>query len=231
MSDYDDDQFTQGVDDNPESKYNDGRGIQYFVSFQPLPPPPQPNEKHRKNAAKPDTINHTMYAHEEESLRQVLNAAIEGLEYEGKLDFKVVSGKLRTKNFSVTWSIMRTDFNKMEFAPIDDYDGMVEAATEKAKPTVGPEEEGAGAENEGLASKKRKLTEDKHKMAETMAQLKATYSCADKKCSSPTCYLGNATGEHVCLTPIHLNTWAAAIGSLFLKYRCDIQEAIKGSQQ
>ncbi|KAK7028422.1 hypothetical protein R3P38DRAFT_2776149 [Favolaschia claudopus] len=200
MSDYDDDQFTQGVDDNPESKYNDGRGIQYFVSFQPLPPPPQPNEKYRKNAAKPDTINHTMYAHEEESLRRVLDTAIEGLEYEGKLDFKVVSGKLRAKNFSVTWSIMHTDFNKMEFASTDDYDGMVEAATEKAKPTVKleliekgdePEEEGAGTENEGLASKKRKLMDEEHKMAETMAQLKATYSCADKKCSFPTCYLGN----------------------------------------
>ncbi|KAK7037904.1 hypothetical protein R3P38DRAFT_2770262 [Favolaschia claudopus] len=88
--------------------------------------------------------------------------------------FKVVSGKLRAKNFSVTWSIMRTDFNKMEFASTDDYNGMVEAATEKAKPTVKleliekgdePEEEGAGTENEGLASKKHKLTDEEHKMA------------------------------------------------------------------
>ncbi|KAJ6462376.1 hypothetical protein C8R47DRAFT_1327197 [Mycena vitilis] len=48
-------------------------------------------------------------------------------------------------------------------------------------------------------------------MAEQINSLKTAYSCSDKQCSSPVCYLGNPAGEHVRMTPQHLNTWASAI--------------------
>ncbi|KAJ7915734.1 hypothetical protein B0H13DRAFT_2270231 [Mycena leptocephala] len=96
-----DNQYSRNYDDNP-------------VYLQPLPPQPKPKEKCRKNA-KIESINKTIYAHEDESFAEVLEAAIIGVGCEDILKFKVVSDNLRASNFS---------------------DQMVEETLNKAKPSV-----------------------------------------------------------------------------------------------
>ncbi|KAJ7025241.1 hypothetical protein C8F04DRAFT_1239301 [Mycena alexandri] len=347
-----DSQYTGNHDDNPESQYNDGKGVRYHVSLVPLAPPLKKGEKHRKNK-KIETINRTIYPHEEESLADVLEAAItvnkgarrrrrsgsptptfidlkqnstvtkltyirlyspyltltdlrrqcessmmrhaarrnlgnewppnlqlgltpnfiadekpnvllcdgvpqcdmahifealgkdvaglagdqdirrptqtyinlrrlyciKAIDYDGKLLFKVVAKDLRASNFTVKWSITRTDFKNMLLTTTDHFDEMLSEAVLKATPAVKLdfvefelqlEEDKNDSDDEPSTSKKRKLTDEEELMAETISQLKAAYNCSDKRCTSPTCYLGNANGDHVRLTPIHLNTWASA---------------------
>ncbi|KAK6984755.1 hypothetical protein R3P38DRAFT_2806356 [Favolaschia claudopus] len=203
-ADHDDNQYDQGsgLDDNPgmqsyqdsslraasdtnglpdpESKYNNGKGIDYILSVQPLLPPPKPNEKRRKNTGKLDPINQTIFAHEEDPLGQLLEAAIKAVDAQNVVKFKIVAGNLRLTGCTLTWSIQRTEYKKMKLASADDYDNLIEKATEKAKPL---------------------LTNEETEMAETTAQLKALYSCADKQCSFTTCFLGNPSGEHIAKIP------------------------------
>ncbi|KAJ7736647.1 hypothetical protein B0H16DRAFT_1466544 [Mycena metata] len=211
-----DSQYTGNHDDNPESQYNDGKGIRYHVSLKLLPPPLKKGEKRRKNQ-RIDNINRTIYVHEEESLADLLEAAIQAVGYGDKLLFKVVSKDLRASNFTLKWSISRTDFKNMQLTTTDHFDEMVGEATQKGTPAVKLDfvefEEVANdgdSDDEPSTSKKRKLTEEEELMAETISQLKAAYNCSDKTCTSPVCYHGNPNGEHVRMTPILLNTWASA---------------------
>ncbi|KAJ7791172.1 hypothetical protein B0H14DRAFT_2535188 [Mycena olivaceomarginata] len=217
--------YTQNRNDNPESKHNDGKGIKYIVALQPLSPPVKNGEKRRKNA-KVDVISKTIHAHEDDSFAELLDAAITGVGYNGVLKFKIVASDLCADNFSVTWSINRTDFKKMKLTTTGDYDEMVDEAIEKAKPAVRldmaecsikstdnrvNDDDASDDELAITKPKKRKLTEEEEAIAETIAQLKAMYNCSDKQCRSPICYLGNPTAEHTRLTLMHLSTWAAAI--------------------
>ncbi|KAJ7021398.1 hypothetical protein C8F04DRAFT_1402995 [Mycena alexandri] len=211
-----DSQYTGNHDDNPESQYNNGKGVRYHVSLVPLAPPLKKGEKRRKNK-KVETINRTIYVHEEESLADVLEAAIKAIDYDGKLLFKVVAKDLHASNFTIKWSITHTDFKNMQLTTTDHFDEMLSEAVLKATPAVKLdfvefelEEDKNDSDDEPSTSKKRKLTDEEELMAEMISQLKAAYNCSDKRCTSPTCYLGNANGDHVCLTPIHLNTWASA---------------------
>ncbi|KAJ7732848.1 hypothetical protein B0H16DRAFT_1892959 [Mycena metata] len=233
-----DSQYTGNHDDNPgwlpESEYNDGKGIRYVISLLPIPPPLKTGEKHRKNK-KIETINRTIYAHEQDSLADVLQLAIDSVGYQNKLLFKVVSKDLRATNFTVTWSISRTDFKRMQLANTDHFDEIVEEAVKKASPTVKldflefevDEDKDESDEEPVGTSKKRKLTDEEERMAETVSQLKAAYNCSDKRCTSPICYLGNPDGEHVRMTPILLNTWAAAN----LAGICDLEHPPPGDKR
>ncbi|KAF9228113.1 hypothetical protein BS17DRAFT_321272 [Gyrodon lividus] len=75
--------------DQPESRYHDGRGIQVSVSFNPLPPRSSNGEKRCKNA-KITSINWIMYFHEDSSLAQLLNTAIETLDQVNNLQYALV---------------------------------------------------------------------------------------------------------------------------------------------
>ncbi|KAJ6630940.1 hypothetical protein B0H10DRAFT_1773239 [Mycena sp. CBHHK59/15] len=55
------------------------------------------------------------------------------------------------------------------------------------------------------------LSAEEEQMAETIVQLRSTHTCSDRSCTSQYCFLGNETGQHIRLTPIHFSTWAAAI--------------------
>ncbi|KAF8207781.1 hypothetical protein K438DRAFT_1755197 [Mycena galopus ATCC 62051] len=60
-------------------------------------------------------------------------------------------------------------------------------------------------------AKKHKLMDDEETMAKTMNQLQAETCCADHICTSHHFFVGNASTKHVCMTPILLCIWAAAI--------------------
>lgn len=127
--------FALGLLSSAESQYNDGKGIKYIVALKPLLPPQKPGEKRRKNA-KADPINQTIFQHEDNALAQLLEAAIEAVGYDQILRFKVVADQLRAENFTVTWTIPRTEFQKMQLKSTDHYDDMITAALAKAAPTV-----------------------------------------------------------------------------------------------
>jgi uncharacterized Fe-S cluster-containing protein len=66
----------------------------------------------------------------------VLDTALCVTKYDKILPFKIVANSLRTKAFTATWTIGRTDYKDMELATVDDFDEMIKEAIEKAKPTV-----------------------------------------------------------------------------------------------
>ncbi|KAF7372635.1 hypothetical protein MVEN_00126600 [Mycena venus] len=59
-------------------------------------------------------------------------------------------------------------------------------------------------------SRKRKVPPEEEELAETVIQIQQANRCNDRACSSRYCFVGNASAQHVRLTPLHLNIWAAA---------------------
>ncbi|KAF7371210.1 hypothetical protein MSAN_00756600 [Mycena sanguinolenta] len=209
------------------SQYNDGQGIEYVISFQPQLPPLQPNERHRKNARAP-VVKCSIYAHEESSLVEVLDAAIAAIgRNESTMSFKIVGQQLRTSRFTVTWTIARTDYSKMQLTSEAQFKEMVAKVVDRPRVVVALEitesvlesgtVSGSGETANDLENgpekgpKKRKLTDDEEAMAETINQLQAATHCADHVCTSRHCFVGNAKAKHVRLTPLLFHIWAAAI--------------------
>jgi hypothetical protein len=84
-----------------ESLYNDGKGIKVSLCFIPLLPPVKAGSKHCKNAkAKPE--NHVFYIHEEDSLPQLVDLAIEEIDKVDILTYNIDnrSGLFDLDNFS-----------------------------------------------------------------------------------------------------------------------------------
>ncbi|KAJ7867821.1 hypothetical protein B0H13DRAFT_1897408 [Mycena leptocephala] len=214
--------------EHEDSEYNEGKGINYVITFQPQLPPLQPNEKRRSNA-RAEPIKRSIYLHEKSILAELLEATITAIGRNGPDDksmlFKIVNKELRTTRFNVTWSIARTEHKKMQLASVDDYDELVKQVCNKAKPvatleirecereeapttTDGTVERNGNGESTG---KKRKVTAEEEEMTGIIAQLHGTQRCSDQTCTSRYCFVGNATAKHIRLTPFLLNIWAAAI--------------------
>ncbi|KAJ7872469.1 hypothetical protein B0H14DRAFT_3564642 [Mycena olivaceomarginata] len=228
---YDNDRPESSLDPDPEdpglpgkhenrlSEYNDGQGIKYVITFHPTLPPLKASEKRRRNAHA-EAIKSSTYVHEKFSLAEVIEACILAIGRDPQLlQFKVVGTQLRTTAFMIKYSIPgRSALKDMQLTTTGHYDELNKEAVKKGSPEVKleiTEDANDGQSEDELAlgpqQKKRKLTGEEEEIAETIVQLKATYMCADKRCSSPTCFLGNPTGQHVRLTPMHLSTWASAI--------------------
>ncbi|KAJ7883888.1 hypothetical protein B0H14DRAFT_3746151 [Mycena olivaceomarginata] len=233
---YDNNRPESSLDPDPEdpglpvSEYNEGQGIKYVVTFHPTLPPLKASEKRRRNA-RAEAIKSSTYVHEKLSLAEVIEACILAIGRDPQLlQFKVVGTQLRTTAFTIKYSIPgRSALKDMQLTTTGHYDELSKEAVKKGSPEVKLEitedpknvstvpantnsQTNDGQSEDELAlgpqQKKRKLTGEEEEIAETVVQLKATYMCADKRCSSPTCFLGNPTGQHVRLTPMHLSTWA-----------------------
>ncbi|KAJ7860216.1 hypothetical protein B0H14DRAFT_3623936 [Mycena olivaceomarginata] len=121
----------------------------------------------------------------------------------------VISG---TPQIPLSLSGWERTVKDMQLTTIGHYSELSKEAVKKGSPEV--QANNGQSEDElalGPQQKKRKLTGEEEEIAETIVQLKATYMCADKRYSSSTCFLGNPTGQHVQLTPMHLSTWVPAI--------------------
>ncbi|KAJ7875504.1 hypothetical protein B0H14DRAFT_3437062 [Mycena olivaceomarginata] len=224
----------RNCDENPESQYNDNQGIKYVIAFQPNPPPLKSGEKRRRNA-RTEIIKCVTYIHEDSSMAEVIKASFLAVGRNPEsLKFKVVGQELRTTAFSIKYSIPgRSPLKDMQLSTTAHFDELLKEAVKKGSPEVKLEitedpsnvsanapantntAANTGESDDELAlgskTKKRKLTEEEESIAETITQLKAIYACSDKRCNSPICFLGNATGQHIQLTPIHLSTWASAM--------------------
>ncbi|KAJ6570650.1 hypothetical protein DFH09DRAFT_1362715 [Mycena vulgaris] len=125
---YDDDmslqdsQYDGNHDDNPESEYNDGKGVRYIISLQPLPP--LKNGEKRQIKLTPSVL--PMYStlrSKESATKTYCNSKL----------FPPIS---EASNVTVTWIIPRTDFKKMKLTTTDGFKDMIEEALKKASPSV-----------------------------------------------------------------------------------------------
>ncbi|KAJ7200115.1 hypothetical protein GGX14DRAFT_660571 [Mycena pura] len=202
----------------PESAYHDGKGIEYVVAFVPLLPPLTTGEKRRANAKAP-TEKVTIHAHEKLTFAELLDTAIAAIAR--PLPFKMVAEKLRTRHFTITWSLFRTAaYKNMQLNSEDHYKSMLTAASSKPAPVITLdmkelETEPAPAPDPNdiseKPSKRRKLSDEEEEIAELVIQIQQANRCADRACTSTYCFIGNASARHVRLTPMLLNLWAAAI--------------------
>jgi hypothetical protein len=104
------------------------------VAFVPLLPPPTTGEKRCANAKAP-TEKVTIHAHEKLTFAELLDTAIAAIAR--PLPFKIVAEKLRTRHFTITWSLFRTTaYKNMKLDSGDHYKSMLTAASSKAAPTI-----------------------------------------------------------------------------------------------
>ncbi|KAJ7724694.1 hypothetical protein B0H14DRAFT_3621250 [Mycena olivaceomarginata] len=222
---YDNDRPESSLDPDPEDpgllcrSTTTVKESNMLLLFTQLSPPLKASEKCRRNAHA-EAIKSSTYVHEKFSLAEVIEACILAIGRDPQLlQFKVVGTQLRTTAFMIKYSIPgRSALKDMQLTTTGHYDKLNKEAVKKGSPEVKleiTEDANDGQSEDELAlgpqQKKRKLTGEEEEIAETIVQLKATYMCADKRCSLPTCFLGNPTGQHVRLTPMHLSTWASAI--------------------
>ncbi|PBK84531.1 hypothetical protein ARMGADRAFT_1088309 [Armillaria gallica] len=197
----------------PVSPYNDDHDIRYKVKLLENFPTLRAGEKRRSNAVRKH-VNGIFHAHELSTL-----------------DFKVVAGELRAKNFMVTWTIPRSSDKDMPLDSVDAFEDMVQQGEKKVKPEVALElvedddedEEGDSsddAEETGRSKKKKKTskstpecTAHELEIEDEIVNLQTVHLCHDVECRNygKLCWPDAISGKHIFLTATHLNTWAAAI--------------------
>ncbi|KAJ7739785.1 hypothetical protein DFH07DRAFT_778609 [Mycena maculata] len=182
-----------------ESIHNNGQGIRYNINFTPQLPPPAPNEKYHANARAP-LINLYVYLHEKLSFAEVLDACITAIgRNEHTMRLKIVGTSLRTDHLTVTWTIRCTDYKQMQLQTAVHFKDMIQQGAAE----VPDDRQGS--------LKKRKVPPEEEELAEIVVQLQQANRCHDRACTSRHCFIGNTSAQHVRLTPIHINVWAAAI--------------------
>ncbi|KAK0431135.1 hypothetical protein EV421DRAFT_1854867 [Armillaria borealis] len=222
----------EGGDDNeyPASTYNDGHGIRYKVKLIAKFPTLQAGEKRRSNAVRKH-VNWIFHAHELSILGEILGYAIRSVKRDERtLDFKVVAGELRAKNFTVTWTIPHLSDKDMPLDSVDAFEDMVQQVEKKAKPEVALElvedddedEDGDSSDDaeETSRSKKKKTskstperTAHELEIEDEIVNLQMAHLCHDVECRNygKLCWPDAISGKHIFLTAMHLDTWAAAI--------------------
>ena len=109
------------------SLFNDGKGIKVTVSFLPLPPPLKTGEKRCKNA-KPKPVKGIIYAHENHSLSQFLDAVINNINEACNLTFSIAnqSGLLNIDCFTLEYTINCSDSKDIAIRNTADYKTLIE---------------------------------------------------------------------------------------------------------
>ena len=93
--------MTPGV---AESDYNDGKGVQFALTFAPLPPPPKAGTKRHANGKK-KTTSVIFYMHETAEMYGMLCEAMTAVKRQ-EIPWTIsVSGRLETPALSITYSI------------------------------------------------------------------------------------------------------------------------------
>ncbi|KAJ7358272.1 hypothetical protein DFH08DRAFT_802109 [Mycena albidolilacea] len=167
------------------------------------------------------------YIHEDSSLAEVIKASFLAVGHNPKsLKFKVVGQELCTTAFSIKYSIPgRSPLKDMQLSMTVHFDELLKEAVKKGSPEVklemteDPSNVSANvpantntAANTGKSDDELALgSKTKNSRRKKNLLQKNHYPGSDKRCNLPICFLGNATGQHIQLTPIHLSTWASAI--------------------
>nr|GAT47062.1 predicted protein [Mycena chlorophos] len=206
-----------------DSIHNDGKGISIVTSWQPVHPPLAAGQKRRVNAAKPKPVNNSFFIHEEEPLSMVIDAALEASQVAAsRYPFKIVANTLRSKYFSLTHTVSRSNIKDKVLTTTAQYAEALEEATKMGKPTIKlfilelereaeavQNEDGSGSGGSG-GSGAREATETEDKIAAAMKRILIKWHCDDPTCTSDACFTGNANAVHVRLVPLTAKKWAVA---------------------
>lgn len=122
-----------------ESQFNNGRGLAIALSFLALPPPPKASTKRRAN---PKAIieNHLFYIHENESLTNLLDKAINSISSQGQPLLYGIgnhTGSLSPNNFTVKYTITRTEYKDISIESLQDHSTLIDTIKELSRPTGG----------------------------------------------------------------------------------------------
>ncbi|KAG2132756.1 carbamoyl-phosphate synthase L chain, ATP binding domain-containing protein [Suillus clintonianus] len=195
-----------------ESMYNNGKGIAVSVTFTPLLPPPATGEKHRKNA-KSQPINRAFFIHEDSTLRNLLDITFEQYDISDKMMYGIGnrSGILTAMNFTITYMILHTNYKNIVLGNLSDFTTIIEEVKEHRSPAFkliivetkynDGEETEDDEDTEGEPAGKKAATgptDEEMEQNEAIANLTRQYTSPPE-------------AKHVNLTPLHLNTWAAAM--------------------
>ncbi|KAF9243074.1 hypothetical protein BU15DRAFT_59953 [Melanogaster broomeanus] len=210
-------------DQDDQSLYNDGKGIQFSVQFTPLPPPVKAGEKRRKNAkAKP--INALMYIHEENSFMNFITLCLTKFK-RVELPAALHGGRLVNTPLDMKYTIPHTPLHDIELQSKEDFAEMIEQVTNTAKAAVKvfideikletedndeDDDDEATIVASAAAKKKKETLPEELEQAELIDQLSILYKCEDRSCKFNICWVSEA-GQHLHLTHQHLRAWAAAI--------------------
>ncbi|KAH7918734.1 hypothetical protein BV22DRAFT_998425, partial [Leucogyrophana mollusca] len=214
------------------SVYNDGKGIQISLSFTPLPLPIRTGPKKRKNA-KPVVENRVFYLHENVSLGELLDAFIEHTNTSTKALAYTIgnrTGVLSPYNFTIKYTIPRTAYKEVILERETDMTGIINEVTKQRSPSIklfvveqkklvigkrySPSdfsESDTDADSGDNRWQNAGPTAEEIRQNELIASLVRRYTCEDKSCKFMTCWPAPPDATHVHLTPLHLNTWAAAM--------------------
>lgn len=105
------------------------------MTFTPLLPPPATGEKRRKNAKSPP-INRAFFIHEDSTLRDLLDTTFEHYDVSEKMMYGIGnrSGLLSATNFTITYTILRTNYKNIVLANLSDFDTIMEEVKEHRSP-------------------------------------------------------------------------------------------------
>ncbi|KZP25467.1 hypothetical protein FIBSPDRAFT_950176 [Athelia psychrophila] len=139
MQSYEDEDQGSDQDEYEESQFNNGRGLAIALSFLALPPPPKASTKRRAN---PKAIieNHLFYIHENESLTNLLDKAINSISSQGQPLLYGIgnhTGSLSPNNFTVKYTITRTEYKDISIESLQDHSTLIDTIKELSRPTGG----------------------------------------------------------------------------------------------
>ena len=113
----------------PESEYNNGKGVQFSLTFTPLPPPSKAVIKHQANSKK-KTTNIIFYTHKTSEMYGMLCETMASVKQQD-IPFTITpAGKLVADMIKVTYSIL-CDAKKFVLGLNDDYTEMTSQAKKK----------------------------------------------------------------------------------------------------
>ncbi|KAJ7108796.1 hypothetical protein C8R44DRAFT_884826 [Mycena epipterygia] len=214
-------------EDDEESIYNDGHGLQFTVELTLQLPV---GKKKRKNA-KPVIVKKSFYVHEDSKLNNLLFATIKAFDCEDDLSFcwiprenKYTSSTINI--LGIKYTIPRTQFKDISLSCTTDYDILLKEAMKKAVPETikiyiaeleshEEENEDSSEDEGGCEGKKKKKTfepsAEEIEINELIAQLNAEWKCENRGCKQYFCFPDRQSAKHVPLTHLHSTTWAIAI--------------------
>lgn len=123
----------------PESQFNNGRGLAVALSFLALPLPPKAGTKRRANA-KAIVENHLLHIHENATLTDLLDKAINSITGQGKPLLYGIgnrTGSLSPNNFTVKYTIARTEYKDISIESLQDHSTLIDTIKELNRPAGG----------------------------------------------------------------------------------------------
>ncbi|KIM74431.1 hypothetical protein PILCRDRAFT_92599 [Piloderma croceum F 1598] len=224
------------------SNFNDGKGIKVSLCFTPLLLPLTNGKKCRKNA-KATPENRVFFLHEDQTLQNLVDRAIDSINKTDKLTYCVGnrSGLFAGDNFTLKYTINCSDSKDIQITNLMDFANLINEIKQLNPPAAGfklfmndasadlklnsmdslhqehgeDDDEDSDEDDQENPTKKKNSgpTPEELSQNENIARLTRMYACKDWSCKFTTCYPMPPDVTHIHLTHLHLNTWAAAIGA------------------